>query len=171
MAIRNKVSTVKSMINSGKKNSVISNCEKFRYLLSRGDCSNPLVFIMLNPSTADAYLDDPTIRRCVGFANTGGYDGIIVINLYAFRSPNPKDLFQTQDPVGSENDQYIANILMQHKTVVCAWGSNALLDRVSNVMSILKQHNVKVLCLGVNKNGSPKHPLYISASQELVEYT
>jgi hypothetical protein len=158
------------MINSEKKNAIISNCEKYRYLLSRGDCSNPLVFIMLNPSTADAYLDDPTIRRCLGFANTGGYDGIIVINLYAFRSSNPKDLLQTQDPVGSENDKYISNTLMQYKNIVCAWGSNALLERVSNVMCILKQYNANVLCLGLNKNGSPKHPLYIKANQELLEY-
>lgn len=158
------------MINLEKKNAVISECEKYRYLLSRGDCLNPMVFIMLNPSTADAYLDDPTIRRCLGFAKSGGHDGIIVINLYAFRSPNPKDLLQTQDPVGSENDQHIANVLMRHKTVVCGWGSNAPPDRVGNVMAILKQHNVNVLCLGMNKNGSPKHPLYISANQTLIKY-
>lgn len=158
------------MINPDKKKAVISSCEKFRYTLYRGDCENPLVFIMLNPSTADALIDDPTIRRCMGFANSGGYDGIIVVNLYAFRSPNPKDLLQTQDPVGSENDQYITSIVSKHKTVVCAWGSNALVDRVNHVMSILKQHEAKVVCLGMNKNGSPKHPLYIAADQEFVEY-
>ena len=158
------------MIDCSKKDAVISGCGKYRYLLTRGLCSNPLVLIMLNPSTADADIDDPTIRRCIGFANSGGYDGIIVVNLYAFRSPNPKDLLQAPDPVGSENDQYITSIISKHKTAVCAWGSNALLDRVNHVMSILKQNEAKIVCLGMNKNGSPKHPLYIPANQEFVEY-
>ncbi|HGF9504284.1 TPA: DUF1643 domain-containing protein [Acinetobacter baumannii] len=157
-------------INPELKSAVISSCGKFRYLLSRGACLNPLVFVMLNPSIADAYIDDPTIKRCKGFASLAGFDGIIVVNLYAYRATNPKEVFQFQDPVGTENDAYILEVAAKHKNIVCAWGSNAEKARAEHVLSLLNRADAKIFCLGLNKNGSPKHPLYIPSDQNLIKF-
>lgn len=148
---------------------VISDCSNYRYVLEREKGSNPLVFLMLNPSTADASLDDPTIRRCRRFAFDNGYTGIVVVNLFAFRATKPKDLFSANDPVGPLNELYISEQTIQ-KDVCCAWGANAPTDRVQAVKNVLAYSDANTLCLGVTKNGSPRHPLYVKADQKLVKY-
>ncbi len=107
--------------------------QKYRYWLERDKGSNPLVFVMLNPSTADAELDDPTIRRCRRFAADNGYTGIVVVNLYAYRATKPKDLFSADDPIGQENDNYISTAALIND-VCCAWGANADKDRAAEVV-------------------------------------
>lgn len=103
-----------------------SPCAKYRYLLTReglggtGTC----LFIMLNPSTADAMVDDATIRRCSGFAQRWGYARLEVANIYAYRSTDPRALRDLADPVGPENDQYIAEAVARADKVVCAWGAH-----------------------------------------------
>lgn len=150
----------------------ISGCRTYRYTLSRtgifGDA--PAVFLMLNPSTADATVDDPTIRRCLGFAATWGRNGIIVANLYALRATKPKDLWTHPDPVGPENDWWLAQIASRHPEIVCAWGANAKPARVREVAGILRAHGSRLMCLGTTKDGAPRHPLYVRADQPLVEY-
>ena len=112
-----------------KKSALISECGNYRYSLSRiWDESLPkLLFIMLNPSTADADNDDPTIRRCIGFAKGWGYGGIVVGNLYAYRSTNPmKLIFEASigtDIVGPDNDRYLQEMSAQCSEIVFAWGS------------------------------------------------
>ena len=91
------------------KDAVLSECKKYRYMLRRvWDRTKPAcLFIGLNPSTADATVDDPTIRRCVGFADSWGYGELVVGNLYAFRATKPKDMFNQDDPVGPFNDLWL----------------------------------------------------------------
>lgn len=153
---------------------IISQCGQYRYQLTRESqdrypTGSTALFIMLNPSTADAALDDPTIRRCRGFAKTWDCNGIVVANLYALRATNPADLWKHADPVGLDNDMYLAALIREHETVVCAWGANAKPDRVAQVRKMFNRLS-RPMCLGVTKDGAPRHPLYIRADQPLVEW-
>lgn len=156
---------------------VISECGKYRYMLRRpgglAATRGPAVFIMLNPSSADADKDDATIRRCRAFAQAWRCDGLIVVNLYAYRSTFPRYLWKgNPDPVGPENDDYIAKAVAGAGEVVCAWGAEARADRVKAVVALLTASGVKMRCLGVNKiGGTPRHPLYIRRDQPLVDWT
>ncbi len=148
---------------------VISDCTKYRYWLERDKGVNPLVFVMLNPSTADAELDDPTIRRCRRFAADNGYTGIVVVNLYAFRATKPKDLFLATDPIGLYNNRYIDEAA-RAGDVCCAWGANADLARAEDVINIIRAAGCNPKCLGTTKDGSPRHPLYVKADQKLINF-
>jgi len=157
------------------RNAVISDCEKYRYTLYRKwDKSKPIImFLMLNPSTADATFDDPTIRRCIGFAKSWGYGGLFVGNLFAYRATNPKSLFLTDNPIGKNNEEFIGTMARLSQKIVCAWGNSAI------VKKLLKKHpNYKPL-LGLGNNtyyidlsndGTPKHPLYLKGDLELKNY-
>jgi hypothetical protein len=153
---------------------VISADGIYRYELGRtwDESLPPMTFVMLNPSTADAELDDPTIRRCIGFAKREGAGGILVANLYAFRATDPKVMLRAVDPVGSENDMTILRLvsyaLMRGGRVVVAWGANADARRVRHVRKLL--YPLALHCLGVTKDGHPKHPLYISGDAPLIEW-
>ncbi|ARP92528.1 hypothetical protein CAL14_05375 [Bordetella genomosp. 9] len=162
-------------------NAVISECGTYRYLLTRPAPSGPqfakpcygtALFVMLNPSTADATVDDPTIRRCKAFAYRWGCAGIAVVNLYALRSPSPADLWKHADPVGPDNDIWLRQVAREHETVVFAWGANAKPERVRQVYEIFKGGPLRqIRCLGVTKDGSPRHPLYVRADQPLIEWS
>jgi hypothetical protein len=125
---------------------------------------------MLNPSTADATLDDPTIRRCRNFAESWDCAGIAVANLYALRATNPKILWTHTDPIGPDNDMYLQSLSGEYEDVVFAWGSNARPERVAAVDSIFRRRSRKIWCLGVTKSGMPKHPIYVRADTPLVEW-
>lgn len=141
----------------------ISEDGQYRYALGRRWADGPVArFIMLNPSTADASLDDPTIRRCIGFARSWGLNGIQVLNLYAYRATNPKELWKVSDPVGPENDAYLA--IYTEGLTVAAWGANAKPFRVAKVMKLLADR--EIYALGVTKAGQPKHPLYIAGDTQ-----
>lgn len=147
---------------------VLSDDGVYRYSLDRTwEASGPrALFVMLNPSTADAHLDDPTIRRCVGFAKAQGCVGLTVVNLYAFRATKPADLWQTADPVGPENDEHLADTLTQWRSVgwpvIAAWGANAEPHRVRDVMRL--GDDVAWTALGLTKAGMPRHPLYLPST-------
>ena len=161
------------MASEGKTASaVISPCETYRYLLSRpGEDSArawaPLVFIMLNPSTADARSDDPTIRRCRGFARDWGYNGLVVVKLFALRATDPSELAGADDPVGPENDAWLRHIAGQHPIMVAAWGANGPRERVEKVLEIINEKGAQLWSLGVTKAGAPSHPLYIPRDRRL----
>lgn len=147
---------------------------RYRYILHRwwGSGDRRLGFVMLNPSTADARVDDPTIRRCMGFARTLGYDGIRVVNLYAFRATKPADLWRADEPTGGvRNDDLLRELVRQgkHQPVIAAWGANAKPDRVAEFMSW--PGSDRVLALGLTKDGAPRHPLYLRADAQPVPYT
>lgn len=157
---------------------VISPCRQYRYLLKRIDHTAPLlapdavpaVFCMLNPSTADAALDDPTIRRCRGFAATWSRPGIVVVNLYALRSTNPAWLWEHADPVGPENDHWLHRVAREGGEIVCAWGANAQPERVRTAVELFHAAGARLLCLGTTKDGHPRHPLYVRGNQPLVPW-
>src|SRR5690349_6309203 len=96
----------------------------YRYLLWRtwNPEHAPVTFIMGNPSTADGQSDDPTLRRCLGFAHSWGFGGLLVVNAFAYRSPSPQDLFRVADPVGPKCDEYLIEIAKQSACLVVAWG-------------------------------------------------
>lgn len=148
---------------------IISDCRKYRYLLQRQP-GPQLTIIMLNPSTADGELDDPTIRRCRAFAAREGYRGISVMNLYALRSTDPAGLWAVADPVGPENDMYIKAMTSGGGVVLCAWGANAERRRVDAVLAILRKNAATPVCLGTTKHGHPRHPLYVRSDQPFTPY-
>jgi hypothetical protein len=153
---------------------VISDCGQYRYKLTREphdmySTRGPALFVMLNPSTADAALDDPTIRRCRGFAKAWDCNGIIVANLYALRATNPEALWTHADPVGPYNDGQLAALFREHDTVVCAWGMNAKLERIAQVRKMFRDGS-RPMCLGITKSGAPRHPLYVRGDQPLIEW-
>lgn len=150
------------------KNAVLSGEDPpiYRYLLSRTwDVFLPrMVWIMLNPSTADHEIDDPTILACMDFARRNGCGGILVVNLFAFRSPHPKVMLAAEDPIGPENDTYILGAVRGAVPVggmvIAAWGTNgAYLDRDLQVVDLLERSGLQVMCFGKTKDGHPKHPL------------
>lgn len=148
-----------------QKWAVISDCGLYRYALHRwwGD-GDRLGFIMLNPSTADDTVDDPTIRRCIGFARSLGFDGLRVFNLYAFRATKPADLWRADEPTGGDrNDDLLRELLRQakHQPVIAAWGANARPDRVWTLLGWRGAEHLRAL--GVTKDGAPRHPLYLRA--------
>lgn len=153
---------------------MISACGHYRYMLERpGDlvCTKrAALFVMLNPSTADADHDDPTIRRCIDFATRWQCQGLQVVNLYAARATKPIDLWKYEDPIGPENDNWIYLAARRTKSVVCAWGKHAKRERVEHVCSILADARATLLCLGVNNDGSPKHPLYLRRDSRLTSW-
>ena len=154
------------------KEAIISDDGLFRYVLKRKTHTplrwvRPCVFIMLNPSTADQVKDDPTIRKCVGFAQIWGCTSLTVINLFAYRATKPKELITAEDPVGPDNIHYVRDVLADSRlgVVVAAWGNHraSMIPAVSLIKDTIKDHwpinGLK--CLGFNKDGSPKHPLYV----------
>ena len=146
----------------------MSMCGCYRYQLRRswdelwGSGTGTVNFIMLNPSTADATRDDPTIRRCVGFARSWGYCALAVTNLYAFRATNPRELTFVADPVGPENDAHIDAVALASHLVVCAWGARGG-KRGSIIRDRLSSLGIKPKVIRVTKNGDPQHPLYLPA--------
>jgi hypothetical protein len=160
-----------------KKSAIISPCQRYRYYLSRAwDYSLPVVnFIMLNPSTADADVDDNTIRRCVSFAKGFGFGMLTVTNLYAYRATDPHDLKQAGYQVGADNDEWIRtaafNAAANRGLVVCAWGANAIVDRVREVRELLYWQPVEVYHLGLTTgSGQPRHPLYLKTDTRLQRF-
>lgn len=159
---------------------VLSDDGIYRYLLERTwrRSAPPLVFVMLNPSTADADHDDPTIRRCIGFAKANAAGGIRVINLFAYRSTDPGRLLLAPDPVGPDNPSITAGTLYTAaaagSTVVAAWGSAGDLPAVANMVRRfrdLADGLVTLHCLGTTFAGHPRHPLYVPNDTPLVPWT
>ena len=111
---------------------ILSDCGKYRYSLTRNwDSEKPKVlFIMLNPSTADADNDDPTIRRCINFAKYWGYGGLHVCNLFAYRATNPKELLHIDNPLGDQNIYHMKKLANEAEIIVCAWGNRIVLKKL-----------------------------------------
>ncbi len=145
---------------------VLSDDGAYRYYLSRvwEDSAEKLVFVMLNPSTADAEADDPTIRKCIGFARRFGFGGIEVVNLFAYRATKPEALRDPDaDPVGPDNDHYLRNVC-RNRFVVCAWGAlgRVYYARVQEVLRLLEDVSAVAVSLALTKHGHPQHPLMLA---------
>jgi hypothetical protein len=152
---------------------IISKDQKYRYWLHRSwlSGSGASVFIMLNPSTADATNNDPTIRRCMAFAQRLGSNALIVVNLYAGRATDPRELLEMDDPVGPENDLYLMKAARMAEYVICAWGTHYLARaKAPRVVEALRIADIKLKCLGHTKAGCPQHPLYIPSDKALEDF-
>lgn len=156
-----------------------SPCRRYRYSLSRdvdlpipSSCleepGGTLTFIGLNPSTADETNDDPTIRRCIRFARDWGFDRLKMVNLYAFRATDPRDLWLADDPVGPENDHNLSLAFGGSDKIVAAWGANARPDRLAQFAETFG--GWQFWALGLTKDGAPRHPLYMRADSIPVAY-
>ncbi|WP_421657661.1 DUF1643 domain-containing protein [Leptothermofonsia sp. ETS-13] len=156
-----------------KAGAILDPTETYRYSLWREwNFRAPRVgFVMLNPSRADAYVDDPTIRRCIGFARSWGFGGLEVVNLFAYRTANPFELSHIADPVGTENDAYLAALGNRVGKIVVAWGNwGRLQGRDRTVISLFTTHT-PVYCLGITKAGHPRHPLYLKGDVLPIQWT
>jgi hypothetical protein len=165
------MSTIDLFATKPASSAVISACGAYRYRLERlwDEEKDKVAFLMLNPSTADASQDDPTIRRCIGFAKSWGFGGLIVGNLFALRSTDPRALYDHPDPVGPDNNNHLRAIARCAETVICAWGTHgALHDRGRKVAELLDDRNLAALKL--TANGHPGHPLYVAASTQPKAY-
>lgn len=148
---------------------VISDCQQYRYELKRvWDGRKPLVlFIGLNPSTADSQTDDNTSRVCINYAKRWGYGGLLLGNLFAFRSTDQSALYSAADPVGPDNDTWLRKLQAEAEIVICAWSATGgYHNRDKVVLGFLKNP----YCLTKLKSGYPGHPLYKSADLQPVPY-
>ena len=124
-------------------------------------------FVALNPSTADGQFDDPTVRRCVGFAKSWGFGKIVIANLFALRSSHPSLLSRDDDPIGPQNDWWLSELSVRFNFTIAAWGVHgSLKERAARVMPKL----VNVHHLGLTTAGHPRHPLYLPKSARPVQF-
>jgi hypothetical protein len=139
-----------------------SSCRRYRYSLERtwDGGKGRVLFIGLNPSTADHKKDDPTIRRCVGFAKSWGFSGMEIVNLFAYRATFPTDLLKAEEPVGKYNDKWIRKAHRRCDQAIACWGSTgSFLDRSERIANSLEDLH----CIKINQDWQPAHPLYLKA--------
>ena len=157
-----------------------SRCRTWRYSLTRewGELP-PLVWMLLNPSMADEFRDDPTIRRCIGFSMVLGFGGCVILNLFALRSTYPCSLMTHPDPVGPGNDAALRTQARAGRTFACGWGNAPLSNRESAqklgprvfaVQSMLREAGADVRALKITSLGQPHHPLYLKSSLQLIPF-
>lgn len=168
-------------IDTGEKGAEVSDCGLYRYRLRRtwaeGRPLKLALWVMLNPSTADASADDPTIRRCVGFARWWGCDGIEVVNICAWRATSPRDLLQAirdgKDVYGPGQDSALRGAVACAKDfggpVVVGWGAwgRDPLVRPFRDRALLSMSGIRLQCLGLTSEGEPRHPLFVAAGTPL----
>jgi hypothetical protein len=164
-----------------ERSAEVSECGRYRWWLRRSwslwnaDGTHRIgkgvvSFIMLNPSTADALQDDPTIRRCIGFAKSWGFNTLSVRNLFPWRATDPKELFRAETVTGGHRGDVELTTALTADLVVAAWGANVPFKRDAEAieMFVTSAPMVPIYCLGTTKNGSPRHPLYVKADQQPV---
>jgi hypothetical protein len=143
---------------SGLSGAVFSHDRRYRYALwRRWDGGDLCAFVMLNPSTADEKQDDPSVRRCIGFARDWGFSGVVVGNIFALRSTDPSILQIDPYPIGTENDDWIGRIHVAAAQCVAAWGVHGALRQRG---TLVRKSLSPLFHLGLTKNGHPVHPLY-----------
>ena len=148
------------LIDCGAK---FSKCRKYRYTLWRTwDHLKPKVmFLGLNPSTADEINNDPTVTRCINYSKSWGYGGMYMMNIFAFRTTYPIELKKTKDPVGKKNDYWIMKIYNDVDKCIGAWGNDGEFEnRSEDIFSLIP----KLYCLKINNSGQPAHPLYLKSN-------
>ncbi len=165
----------RDLLATAQRDAVISSCGRFRYWLLRKWGAGPrLLYVMLNPSTADADTDDATIRRCATFAHTHGFGGFAVVNLFAFRATDPADLRRAGFPIGPDADIYIASALEGSDAICAAWGAigerGPAVDRVQQLVPVLRASRKALMCLKVTRSGHPQHPLYLPSSCRMRDF-
>ena len=144
------------------------NNQEYRYTLKRvWDTSLPAVlFVMMNPSTADPFVDDPTVAKCQRYARRWGFGTLWVGNTFAYRATNQKHLLSVDDPVGPRNDEWLLTMAAQAKTIVLAYGKphKNLCSRGADVAKLLRGAGHALHVLKQCNDGTPSHPLYLRGS-------
>lgn len=137
----------------------------YRYRLTRtwGTSGRHAAWLMLNPSTADALTDDPTIRRCTGFSRAWGFDSLVVVNLFALRAADPAALARHPEPIGLGNDEFISRAVAAAPVVIAAWGAQRIGAARGALWRRVLARDTDALCLGLTKEGEPRHPLFVRA--------
>ena len=158
-----------------RKSAELSSCGHYRWWLRRvWDIGNGEVvcFLMLNPSTADASQDDPTIRRCLSFAQAWGFSALSVRNLFPYRATDPRALLTAPDPLGGGRGDVELLAGCTAHTTVAAWGASVPFNRDKTALALIaRTFPDKVLyCLGLTKRGHPRHPLYVARTEPLIPY-
>lgn len=160
-----------------RRGAIISECGKYRYALGRqwDELKPAITWVMLNPSTADADRDDPTIRRCVEFSARWGFGTLNVVNLFAFRATSPLELRTIKlDIIGPENDAAITESVAASSVCMLAWGTFAMPGMPARVADlyhrVLKPAAAVKMCIGATKNGSPRHPLYLAKDSRVMRW-
>jgi hypothetical protein len=150
------------------RGAVLDETSKYRFQLTRrwGYGSRMCTFLLLNPSTADAMKDDPTIRRCIGFAQSWKCDALTVVNLFAWRATDPRKLLVVPNPEGWGNQWYIRRAAASASVFVCGWGSNGIARMECRRILDSIELFAPMMCLGTTKDGSPRHPLYVASGTE-----
>lgn len=151
------------------RRAALSRCARYRYALWREweHGAGTVLFIGLNPSTADHRRDDPTIRRCIGFARAWGFQRLAVANLFAYRTPHPAILRQAAAPLGPRNDRWLSKLAGEAQLVIAAWGAGGCFRaRDADVLERLGPMH----CLGLTRDGRPRHPLYVRAATAPVPF-
>lgn len=163
---------------------ILSDCRRFRFVLHRKTkCPlrwiKPMVFVMINPSTADETINDRTIEKCIKIAENNGHTDIYVVNLFPLRTKDVKEVdhymantaASEYRPIDEQNFVHIDKVVnMLSATVICAWGKyDKIQSTWAQAMIFFRRYkDIELYCLGVNKDGSPKHPLFLSAKTELI---
>lgn len=153
-----------------ENDAVISECGRYRYLLRRTwDHAKPrALFIMLNPSTADARQDDATIRSCVRLVSGLGYGSMEVVNVFAYRATDPAELAKQPDAVGPHNLETIEAAIGRCDVAICAWGAYPPARQYAiEPLNAIRSRRPAIYCFGKTKAGAPKHPLYIKSGTPL----
>jgi hypothetical protein len=159
-----------------RKEAIFDVDRTYRYSIKRiwEPSKKKVVFICLNPSTADEYEDDQTMGRCIDFSKrweNGTYGSVQVVNLFAFRTKDPKILKQSLDPIGELNDKYIINAVKNADLVIAAWGENGSFKRRDrDVLDLIKKETKQINCLDVLKGKQPKHPSRAKKDLSLIPY-
>lgn len=146
-----------------ERSAVFSDDGVYRYRLERRWSPGfTVAWVLLNPSTADADTDDPTLRRIVGFSRRMGFGRAVVVNLYAYRATDPRELWRAADPVGPDNDRHLRDAMAMHEAVL-AWGANARPERIARFMEIHRRAPGAghLHALATTAAGQPRHPLYL----------
>lgn len=156
-----------------ERTAVVSPCGRYRYDLTRrwrtGGNGQTVCFVMLNPSTADGLVDDPTIRRCMKFARAWGFSDLWVRNLFGLRATHPVVLKTAPDPIGPDGDAYLLGAARADR-IVLAWGNEVPPARHRQAVQLLQNAGKTLYCLGTTRLGIPRHPLYVPARTPLDPY-
>jgi hypothetical protein len=151
-----------------EKGAVFSDCGKYRFMLWRvwDEFAPKVLFVCINPSKAGVCVDDPTVKRCIGFAKRAGYGGLYLVNLFGLVSTDPAGLFANTNPTGNpDNDNYIHKAAAQCTNVIVAWGEDGShLGRDHEIIRLLKTWFPQILCLEKMVSGQPRHPGRLSDS-------
>lgn len=152
------------------RSAIIDAGGRYRYLLTRrwGPARGSVCWVLLNPSTADAEVDDPTIRRCIGFSRRLGFDAMQIANLFALRSTNPAALKGCDDPIGPKNDAHIRLAVTVSSLTIVAWGRGGRLRGRDRDVTRLLAPLVSLNSFGTTADGSPRHPLYLQSEEPLL---